>query len=75
MNFPSQIFFNDINHGYIGAVLKKNYSWLLLFYMALATYFYYERCAERCALQLYHTSLICRAIFFIYLLEAFAVVW
>ena len=33
MNFPSQIFFNDINHGYRAAILKKNYMWLLPFYM------------------------------------------
>ena len=23
MNFPSQLFFNDINHGYRAAILKK----------------------------------------------------
>ena len=32
--FPSQIFFNDINHGYRAAILKKNSLWLLPFYMA-----------------------------------------
>ena len=50
--------------------MKKNSLWLLPFYMAVATYFYYEkvrramrtavimkRRADRCALQLYHTSL------------------
>ena len=42
MNFPSQIFFNDINHGYKAAILKKNSLWLLPFYMVVATYFYYE---------------------------------
>ena len=42
MNFPSQIFFNDINHGYIAAIMKKNYVWLLPFYMVVATYCYYE---------------------------------
>ena len=25
MNFPSQIFFNDINHGYRAAILKNNF--------------------------------------------------
>ena len=40
MKFPSQIFFNDINHGYI---LKKNFLWILPFYMVVATYFYYEK--------------------------------
>ena len=43
MNFPSQTFFNDINHGYRAAILKKNYLWLLPFYMVVATYFYYEK--------------------------------
>ena len=38
MNFPLQIFFNNINHGYRAAILKKNYLWLLLFYMAVANY-------------------------------------
>ena len=42
MNFPSQIFFNDINHGYIAAIMKKNYVWLLPLYMVVATYCYYE---------------------------------
>ena len=31
MNFPSQIFFNDIS--YKAALLKKNYLWLLSIYM------------------------------------------
>ena len=43
MNFLSQIFFNDINHGYRAAVLKKSYLWLLPFYMAVATYCYYKK--------------------------------
>ena len=43
MDFPSQIFFNDINHAYGAAILKKNVLWLLLFYMIVATYFYYEK--------------------------------
>ena len=43
MNFPSQIFFNDINRGYRAAILKKNSLWLLPFYMVVATYFYYEK--------------------------------
>ena len=45
---------NDINHGY-RAILKKNSLWLLLFYMAGATYCYYKWCAEQCALQVYRT--------------------
>ena len=43
MNFPSHIFFNDINYGYRAATLKKNSLWLLPFYMVVATYFYYEK--------------------------------
>ena len=43
MNFPSQKFFNDINHGYRTATMKKKYLWLLPFYMTVATYFYYEK--------------------------------
>ena len=43
MNFPSQIFFNDINHGYRAAILKKKFLWLLQFYMVVATYFYREK--------------------------------
>ena len=57
MNFPSQMFFNDINHGYRVATLKKNcdsyrslWLWLLIAIM--------ERFAEPCALQLHCTSLI-----------------
>ena len=43
MNFTSQIFFNDINHGYRAAILKKSSLWLLPFYMAVATYCYYKK--------------------------------
>ena len=43
MNFPSQIFFIDINLGYRAAVLKKKILWLLPFYMVVATYFNYEK--------------------------------
>ena len=43
MNFLSQIFFNDINHGYRAAILKKISLWLLPFYMVVATYFCYEK--------------------------------
>ena len=57
MNFPSQVFFNEINHGYKAAILKENSLWLLPFYMVVATYFYSEKYAEWCALQLYQSSL------------------
>ena len=43
MNFLSQIFFNDINHGYRATLLKKNSLWLLPLYMVVATYFCYEK--------------------------------
>ena len=43
MNFPSQIFFDDIDHGYTAAILKKSFLGLLPFYMAVDTYFYYEK--------------------------------
>ena len=43
MNFPSKIFFNDINHGYKAALLKKSSLWLLSFHMDLASYRYYEK--------------------------------
>ena len=43
MNFSSYIFFNDINHGYAVAILKKRSLWLLQSYMAVATYCYYEK--------------------------------
>ena len=42
MKFPSQIYFNDINHSYRAAILKKIYLRLLPFYVAAATYCYYE---------------------------------
>ena len=43
MNIPSHIFFNDMNHCYRAAISKKSSSWLLPFYMAVATYCYYEK--------------------------------
>ena len=43
MDFPSQMFFNDINHGYRAAILKKNSLWLLPSYMTVAAYCYYEK--------------------------------
>ena len=41
--FPSQIFFYDINHGHRAVILKKKTLLLLPFYMAVATYFYYRK--------------------------------
>ena len=38
MDFTPKILFNDIDHGCRAAVLKKNYLWLLPFYMVVATY-------------------------------------
>ena len=43
MNFPSHIFFKDINHVYRAAIFKKNYLCLFPFYMVVATYYYYEK--------------------------------
>ena len=43
MSFPSQIFFNDINHGYRAAILKKRPLWVLPLNKAMATYCYYEK--------------------------------
>ena len=43
MNFPSQLFFNDINHGYRAAILKKSSLWVLPPYMVVSTYCYYEK--------------------------------
>ena len=43
MNFPSQIFFNDIDHGRRAVRLKKNSLYLRPFCMAVTTYFYYEK--------------------------------
>ena len=43
MNFPSQIFLNDINHGQRAAILKKSYFWLLPSYMVVATNCFYEK--------------------------------
>ena len=47
--------FNDINYGYRIAMLKKIYLWLLLFYVAVATYYYYEKVRRtmRTAIVLY----------------------
>ena len=43
MNFPPQIFVNDINHGYRASILKKSSLWLIPFYMTVATYCYYKK--------------------------------
>ena len=43
MNFPSQIFFNDINRDYRAAILKKSYLWVCLTHMVMSTYCYYEK--------------------------------
>ena len=50
---------NDINHGYRAAILKKNSLLLLPFYMLWLLISVMKRCAERCALQLRQTSLVC----------------
>ena len=55
MNFPSQILFNDINHGYRAAILKKSSLWLLLFLWLCLIIATIKRTMPR--LQLYRTSL------------------
>ena len=35
--------YNDINHGYTATMLKKNSLWLLLFFIAVTSYCYYEK--------------------------------
>ena len=47
MNFPSQIFFNDIDYGYRSATLKKSSLCLLPSYMSVATYYYYGKVRRR----------------------------
>ena len=37
MNFPSQMSFNNINHGYRATILKKSSLWLLPSYMVMTT--------------------------------------
>ena len=43
VDFPSQIFFSDISHGYRAAILKKSSLWVLPPYMVVSTYCYYEK--------------------------------
>ena len=43
MNFPSQIFSNDLNQCYRAAVLKESDLWLFLFHIDVATYCYYKK--------------------------------
>ena len=43
IKFPSKIFFDNINHGYSVALLKKSSLWVLPSYMVVATYCYYKK--------------------------------
>ena len=43
MNFPSQIFFNNINHGYRAAIFLKKKIVAASILHVVAIYFYYER--------------------------------
>ena len=43
MNFPSNIFLKNINHGYSAAILKKSSLWVLPSDMVAATYCYYKK--------------------------------
>ena len=55
--YSLKVSFNDFNHGYRAAVLKKNYPSLLPFYSLWLLIANIKWCAEWCAQQLYHTSL------------------
>ena len=57
VNFFTPDILNDINHGYRAAILKGNYSWLLPFYIAPATQFYFEKLLRLIYTKLHHTSL------------------
>ena len=53
MNFPSQIFFSDVNHCYRAAILKKSFLWVFPPYMVAATYCYYEKTCRKM-----HTAIV-----------------
>ena len=55
MAFPSQILFNDINHGYKAALLKKSSLWLFSFYMNVVSHCYYQkgRGKNACSLSIF----------------------
>ena len=53
MNFPSQIFFNDINYGCRAAILKKMICGCFFFIWLWLLISIIKRYIERCALQLY----------------------
>ena len=58
MNFPSQIFFNNINHGYRAAIfLKKNFVAASILHV-VAIYFYYERVRRTMRTAIVSNSLI-----------------
>ena len=43
MNFPSHILFNNVNHRYKAALLRKKFLWLFSIYMDVASYCYFEK--------------------------------
>ena len=47
MNFSLHIFFNNVNHGYKAALLKKNSLWLLSIYMDVACIVIMKRGSEQ----------------------------
>ena len=57
MNFRSQLFFNDVNHGYKAPILKKSYYGCFRSLWLRQPIAVMKGCAEQCALQLYRTSL------------------
>ena len=48
--------FDDVNHGYRAAILKKNSLWLLSFYIVVASYCYYEKVSRTVNTALYPLS-------------------
>ena len=74
MNFYLQTFFNDINHGYKAALLKKNfllYGWFPFIWMWLLIAIMKRR-AERWTLWLYHTFL---SILILFQLQSWIILW
>ena len=57
INFLSHIFFDDINHGYRAAILKKSYFGCFHFIWLWVLIAIMKRWEERRPLQLYRTSL------------------
>ena len=57
MNFPSQIFFNDINYGLQSSYIKEKFFVAASILYGVLLVSIMKICAERCALQLHQISL------------------